>query len=307
MSFSKFIYRQKQKIKYHTAKTYIDRLISEINRNDEQVELTEDTFNIKDFDFNFPNKYLFLLKRYNDLVFLTRQDNSAFQLIDEKLVYEINNLKLFIKTAEELYIIREVFFHEIYNISLGKPFMVIDIGMNVGYTSLYFANRNDVQKVYSYEPFKMTYDDAQENFELNNQIQAKVQRQNVGLGLKNEAIEVEYSTELKGKNNTQNLDLLKSKSQYHESINLINGRNEIEKVITENISNEFVLKLDCEGAEFDIFNSFGMGSFPENIIAFMIEWHKNDPQPLIDKLLSNNFKVHCTSNSSEIGYILAMR
>ncbi|WP_340153595.1 FkbM family methyltransferase [uncultured Marivirga sp.] len=307
MSISNFIYRQKQKIKYHFAITDHERLVAEINRNDRLIEFRENSFKLKEAEFIFPIEYLFLLERYDDLVFLLSQSNGSFQLIGNQLVFKFNNLKLFIKTSEELFIIKEVFYKQIYNINLGSTFNIIDVGMNVGFTSLYFANRDDVQKVYSYEPFKTTFKDAQENFELNKEIEEKIERKNIGLGLDSKVIKVNYSNNLKGKNTTSNVTNLQSESLDCATIELVKASDEINALVSSNRNQLFVIKLDCEGAEFDIFKSFGDQNISEKIVAFMIEWHRNKPQLLIEKLIHNNFKVHCTTDSKEIGFIVAVR
>ncbi|MFT4848232.1 MAG: FkbM family methyltransferase [Marivirga sp.] len=308
MNLSNFLYRQKQKIKYHLAKDEISQLVAEINRFEELILLGENRFKLKSVNIEFPNKYLFLLRRYNDLVFLIWQRNSYFEVRETDLIYNTNNLKLSVKTAEELFIIKEVYFNQIYNIKLSKHFNLIDVGMNVGFTSLYFAHRDDVRKIYSYEPFGTTFQDAQRNFELNQSIQSKIQSQNIGLGLENEEIQVNYSKDLKGKNTSKfNRDNLNKNFDSFTTIKIVNGRDEIEKITSSKSHENFVVKLDCEGAEFDIFRSFGENRFPDNIDAFMIEWHKNEPDALIEKLLNDNFKVHCTSESKDIGFILAIR
>ncbi|MFT4803152.1 MAG: FkbM family methyltransferase [Sediminicola sp.] len=307
MGIFEFVYRQKQRIKYHIAPNDISRLLAEINRNIKLIELNGNNFRLKGFEFQFPKQYLFLLNRYDDLLFILKQNNKSFTLINNKLVFEFDDLRMNITTAEELYIIKEVFYHKIYNINFGKSFSVIDVGMNVGFTSLYFANRIDVNQVFGFEPFKLTFIDAEENFRLNSKAQEKIVRRNVGLGLKNEIIAVEYSSELKGKNISKADRNSGNGGKELTSINLLNAKKEIEKIVSRDISKNFVIKLDCEGAEFDIFNTFSSKSIPQNVIAFMIEWHNQYPTPIIEKLISNNFKLHCTSNKNEIGYIIALR
>lgn len=50
-----------------------------------------------------------------------------------------------------------------YKINNGKKDVVIDVGMNVGDTALYFLANANVEKVYGFEPFQGTFLDAREN------------------------------------------------------------------------------------------------------------------------------------------------
>ena len=72
----------------------------------------------------------------------------------------------------------------------AKNSIVIDIGMNVGIASLFFATLPHVEKVYAFEPFKAPYLRAMDNFKLNPALSAKIQAYNFGLSNKFEELDV---------------------------------------------------------------------------------------------------------------------
>jgi FkbM family methyltransferase len=138
------------------------------------------------------------------------------------------------------------------------------------------------------------------NFKKNAPLSAKIIPHNYGLSLKSERRQLQYSAVLKGKNSTQ------VEHTGNEVIELKEAYKVLDELIGANNQERFFIKMDCEGAEFEIFNSLESKRIHEQIFGFIIEWHFKDPQPIIDVLLLNNFKVQM-SGGQEIGLITAFR
>ena len=71
--------------------------------------------------------------------------------------------------------------------------MVLDVGMNFGTATLYFANQPNVTRVYSFEPFVPTYEEAVRNMHLNPRLHQKIATHAYGLGFKDERVEALYA------------------------------------------------------------------------------------------------------------------
>jgi hypothetical protein len=69
-----------------------------------------------------------------------------------------------------------------------------------------------------------------------------------------------------------------------------NASDVINDVLNNNQTNTLYLKIDCEGSEFEIFNSFG-NYLPKQIKGVLMEWHFKEPLDIIDLLLKNSFKL----------------
>jgi len=300
MSFSNFIYRQNQKWKYHTATDSFEKKVAEINRFEQIIWLDKSLFSIKGCDLNLSRQYHSFIVDRIDLFIALLLGRGRFELSTNDLIYIIDNIKLRVTTAEEIYILHEVFFEGCYRISVKEKFNVIDIGMNVGYTSLFFASNPHVMKIYGYEPFKPTFMDAQKNILLNPQLSAKIAPFNFGLGNEFEKRILHFSSNLKGKNSMYN------DAMGNEEIELRKAREIIGYVISRNPTESYFIKMDCEGAEFEIFENLQQGNIPDQIFGFIIEWHQKSPQPIIDILISNNFKVQMRGKD-RIGIITAFR
>lgn len=66
----------------------------------------------------------------------------------------------------------------------NKAYMVLDMGANRGYASLYFAMQKWCKKVFAFELFPQTAQQAQENLALNPTLESKITLHKYGLGSK---------------------------------------------------------------------------------------------------------------------------
>lgn len=295
-------YRLLQKVKYHFASDEFQRQTAEINRYREIVSIDGESFKVQSCPCSFSiSKHSFILKRIDDFLYLSRR--GQFQVEGNYLLYRIDDLSLRVTTAEELFIIQEIFFQTVYYFHTGQEHNVIDIGMNVGFASLFFAKSSSVSHVWSYEPFRKTYEDAEFNISLNPHVASKITSRNVGLGKQAGKVRVRFSDEMKGKNS---INASGGSNPSDEEIELVDAHEEIVRIVESKKGEPFIVKMDCEGAEFDIFESLEIERIPSNIVAFVIEWHHRSPASIVAQLIANGFKVHQTGTDA-IGILTAMR
>jgi FkbM family methyltransferase len=300
MSLSNFIYRQKQKWKYHATSSLFEKKVAEINRNHQIIDLQLSSFTIKGCELIFSRKHhSFIIDRFGLFIALLK-GGGTFQILQDNLLFTTGGVQLRVTTAEEIFIIYEIFNDGCYRVFTQRSFNVIDIGMNVGFASLFFAGNSNVGKVIGFEPFRPTYQDAQFNFSLNPGISSKITSFNFGLGLNSRKITMPYSPDLKGKNSSV------VKNSGSEEIELKEAVEVFDQVGKNHRGDLFFVKMDCEGAEFEIFESLKQKPILAEIFGFIIEWHHRDPMPIIEILLANEFKVQQRGNI-EIGLIIAFR
>ncbi len=133
-----------------------------------------------------------------------------------------------------------VFFNEEYKFLNVNNEIVIDIGANIGDSAIYFAIEG-AKKVISLEPYPYSYRISLENIKIN-QVENKVILLNAGYGEdKIVKIDENYfnkpSSDLKIIPNGKNIKLFSLKSL-------------LDEYVVEN--NDAVLKVDCEGCEYNI-------------------------------------------------------
>ena len=248
----------------------------------------------------------FLMRGKNFLMNL-KANNATFESINNKLVIQIDGLKFSINSWEELLILNEVFIEGIYNYKSEDEFILFDIGMNVGITSLYFSNNKKCSSIFAFEPFSKTREFAKENFSLNH-TSSKINVYDFGLGYPERTIKVNYNEEFKGSvgiNGVAEYINVEDKDVFELEI-----RDVAENILQNSIDNNknIILKIDCEGAEYEIINRLKAQNVLSKISCLMIEWHVNGPNQIVDTLLSENFKIFSfNENSKTIGMIYAVK
>ncbi len=199
----------------------------------------------------------------------------TFNDYDNKyMIAKYNNVTIEVRTSEDIYILNEIYYQGSYNFIKDKDVCVIDIGLNVGMASTYFAYMPNVKKVYAYEPFLQTYEQAVKNVNLNELVKNKLVLHNVGLGKDDREIELDYCDTWKGSLGINGLTDYKKK----DSI-IVKQKVAIKDVavIFKNIiaveKLDFVFKIDCEGAEYEILERLLTANLLGIPSLYMIEWH----------------------------------
>jgi FkbM family methyltransferase len=195
--------------------------------------------------------------------------------------------------GDGILIVEEIFKNEEYHFDIGRDAVVIDIGMNIGLASLYFAQRDDVTAVYGYEPFGTTYEQALFNFRINEGVARKIYPHNCGLGDTDKMLTLDYYPRTPGRMSTvKTLDEIHPNRKYEsrqESVQIRNAAVEIRTVLDRHPGVSCVLKCDAEGAEKEIFESLDAGGILKRIDVILLEYHFSYDMPVMDMLRRNGF------------------
>lgn len=158
-----------------------------------------------------------------------------------------------------------------------KDRIIIDIGANSGDTALYFASKGAT--VYGFEPVKEYYEMALKNFDINPDLSKNIKIFNYGVSYK------------KGK---INIDAMDSTSRYVSegdsySVDIISIKDIMNQVTPD------LLKMDCEGCEFEIIENCDLSKFNEIIFEQHSMIVGKDAGILIDSLKKSGFKIEIAS------------
>jgi len=247
----------------------------------------------------------FLIKGLHHIKGLKQIDDFSLSYSNGEWICHIEDLEFSINSTEELLILKEVFINGIYNVSINHPFIFVDIGMNVGITSLFFAKNIECKKVVAFEPFQPTLLFARKNLEKNDVAQ-KIQINEVGLGYPPRTLSINYSEEFKGSVGINGVaSYLKGKKDMREEkLTIMDVFEALNSIVDERI----VLKIDCEGSEYEILQRLNETDLLSRFDIIMIEWHIKGPCSLRKILLDNNFKVlSMDEHNSNIGMLYAFR
>ena len=135
--------------------------------------------------------------------------------------------------------IHDTFIREDYKFLNIKDKNVLDIGAFVGDSSIYFILKG-AKKVYAIEPHPDAYKEMLENIKLNN-MEDKIIPINIGISYESDYISVSTT-----KTNTQHI-LLKLRERGYKILAY-----SLSKLIDKYNIDAQVLKMDCEGCEYDI-------------------------------------------------------
>lgn len=260
-------------------------------------------------------EYHFLLKEENVRLAQTlkKSYDCHFETNEnQELVVNIEGLKALIKSEQDLEIIKEIFVQGVYNFICSQPLVVVDIGMNVGWASLYFALNDNVQQIYSFEPFKKTYEEALNNFALNPNLKEKINPFDYGIGGKDEVVTVEYDYDLKASVGVKGLpESMEKKSQgkkIKEDITIKSATDVLSPVFEKFSDTDFMAKIDCEGSEYDILKCLEEANMLTRFKVIIMEWHEKGPDELVGYLNRANFTVFSRRpKSKNIGMIYAVK
>lgn len=253
-------------------------------------------------NFYFTINLLFAFASRNEIK-ITDTNYSYFTVSINGLLFKVASLSNFA-------VLYEIFVQKLYEVSIiHKDIVVVDIGMNVGVASLYFANYPNVKAVYAYEPFPETYNEALYNFKLNPEVSKKIKSFNFGISDKTcSKVISSYQSGMLSASTILNEDNFGKIPNKVTNVNLISIKECLTKVYLDNPDNRIILKVDCEGEEYAIFKSIMASDFFNNINCILLEWHEYGIEELTDIMLKNGFQYfHVPNENFNSGMIYAFK
>ena len=177
--------------------------------------------------------------------------------------------------------------------------VIIDVGAHIGLFALFASQFCKNGKIFCYEPIKENYKILIENIEMN-QIQ-NIFPNNLAVTKETSRVKIFLNDDQSGHSMfIQNKNFVEVDSKSLSDIFIDNGIKECD-----------FLKLDCEGAEYEIVESISSDLFTK-INKTAIEYHMVDTKPellkqLINKLKQFSFSVHTRPLFVDIGFLFAKK
>ena len=189
--------------------------------------------------------------------------------------------------------------YDVDSFKINQNDNVIDVGAHIGLFSLLVSQFCKTGKIFSFEPIRDNFDLFVSNSELNH-IQ-NVFPFNVGISKNSGKLNLFL-------NNDQSAHSIFPKGS--ESITV--ESTSLQKIFDEKkISLCKLLKLDCEGAEYDIIDSLP-AEYLDKIQNMAIEYHLADTKPeliknLILKIKNAGFKIKTGPHYDDMGFLIARK
>ncbi|MCW1302645.1 MAG: FkbM family methyltransferase [Candidatus Rehaiarchaeum fermentans] len=207
-------------------------------------------------------------------------------------------IKIRREIAAECWSISEIFVDKVY----GERFhgSVIDVGAYNGDSSIYFA-LNGAERVIALEPFPENFELAKENVKINN-LEDKI------VLLPYAFAREEGEIELYASKKNPNLNSFKPINEITKGIefDVIKVKTiSLQKIVNDfKISSISLLKLDCEGCEYDTL-PYLSDELYDKIESIVLEYH-NGPKNLPEILKSKGFSVKYDRNA-KVGIMYAIK
>lgn len=202
------------------------------------------------------------------------------------------------------FIFNEVFVNDMYNnefISIEKDDVVFDIGFNYGLFSM-LASHKEAARIVAFEPNKKL-----SKLFIDNRTNQSIELYELALG-KETGESLFYDNEWPGKSSM--FDDINKESQKNSY--LVKTQNFAEFINENNIEKIDYLKIDCEGAEYDIFSTIPNEYLKNNIKKIAVEFHHKITDKrvyeLIQKLRIAEFEIKSVySDGADTGMIYAKK
>jgi FkbM family methyltransferase len=230
-------------------------------------------------------KYWAPFAQYEGVEFFGMQDGYLMTTID-KIRFRVDH-------NGSLFILDEIFAERLYDLRVEEDLVVVDVGMNVGVATLFFASWPNVKAVFGYEPLPDTYLQAKHNFSINPSLASKIKPVLSGISDYEGKITVPAAVSGSAVFSTDATFIaahgMSSGPTVEVDIMHIGG-------VLENIHQQFprtrvLLKLDCEGEEYRIMDYLSAHGMMDMISVVALELHGKGYQSLCDMLKAHHFSV----------------
>ena len=234
---------------------------------------------------------------------------------DGELHVSVSGLTVLAQTSEDIFILHEIFVDRVYEHWLDRPAVVLDIGGNVGFASLFFAQQPAVRAVVSFEPFRPTYEQALRNLALNPTVASRIEARAFGVAAIDRREVLDYHYQWKGHAGTAGTmehviaaGLTSRAACVREEVVVRSAAAVLDEVAAAHPGVDLVAKIDCEGCEYEIVDALGRDGRLRALSAVMIEWHTRGAGPLASELARHGFAVFSRAEASgHAGMLYAAR
>ena len=204
---------------------------------------------------------------------------KEIRIFDERIKFYDN------KNSSSVYWIYDELKEEYHlnELNISDNDVIIDIGAHVGVVSTYLSKANPNSKIYSFEPSSNTFHCLTKNIKMNNINNVKI----FNHGVTSDGRDITMMMPVGNTGGSSSIYTPQNGLYYKNTIKSVSINNLIKEIlITEKTDKIKILKIDCEGSEYEILNTLEPELF--NKIEYLIgEFHtiKDDEIRTPKKLL----------------------
>jgi len=228
-----------------------------------------------------------LLRNYRAIGDLAGRGETRFDWDDASISAETSGVHYRLESTADIMVAHEVFVQRMYGGHTPECDLVLDVGSNIGLGSLFFSQAFDA-RVYAYELSPSTAMRAQANLLLNPQLAQRITLTPSGWGDRSGEAEIVVHPEMHASHSFVQPATWTGEI---ERVAIMDAAEELSKLLPE-ASRGVLLKLDVEGAEYDIIRHLDRNGLLASFKVVFIEWHRvsgRDPEEIRNSLAANGF------------------
>lgn len=192
--------------------------------------------------------------------------------------------------------LKETFLDEEYGFFDLKGANVLDVGAFIGDTALYFASKG-ASRVLAFEPSPPSFELALNNVALNH-FEDTIKLYGEAVGVEQGTLKINYLPEFPGKSSVNGV--------VGEAVSFEAKVKPLDVAIQE-LGHVDLLKMDCEGAEWQIIPCAVEKGWLKNVSRIILEVHQGNISDMQKVLEKANFKVLFTKAYSVDSWLLAAK
>jgi FkbM family methyltransferase len=236
----------------------------------------------------------------------------GLQVVDQHgektLLLDTGEVRLWLDEADVTGMAEEVFGVQEYGFLISKESIVIDIGMNVATTALYFAKESAVKRVIAFEPSSAALERAAENFAINADLAKKIEVRPYALGDGFGQAFLQIVPTHSGLSRIGRTHSPEVTSSARVLVEIRDAEIELRSVVAKaGQHQQIILKVDCEGSEREVFRSLSANTL-SRIDVILLEWHHPEIFAEIrEKLEKLAFRLLVRRMEKSRGFLYAFR
>ena len=213
-----------------------------------------------------------------------------------------------VRSLMDLWIIKETCLDRDYERDLppmGEDWRIVDIGAGLGDFCIHAACGHPRRRVAAFEPFAESFHLLRENLHVNGI--RNVQAFPLAVGARNGPMRLQTTTGIAVQHSTARAGFTGPSDSLR-----VDGITLEQALRTAGFERCDLLKVDCEGGEFDIFQA-ATGELLERIDRIVMEYHDgctpHDHNELVDRLRAHGYAVRLRENPvhRRLGFLTAAR
>lgn len=230
---------------------------------------------------------------------------------DGTIEFQSGPVRIVPETAQELFIVDEIFRAGVYDLDAPEEWIVWDVGMNVGLATAFFAGVKGWETV-SYEPFPEPFEAAQANIRRSG-LEGRTTLRQEGISDRDQTLKLVYNRRSRGSNGLfGNNALDKSGEDVEVEAVFVDAARAVEELVSRANGRPILAKIDCEGAEYDIVRRLREAGLLRSLAAIFMEYHLLAPEhsydALVRDLTEEGFRIHGQRHpGTHVGMLWAFR